>query len=93
MMTDPIAACLDEPTRQLTKPLTHDFDGIGQTSTHYIDLATSEGPAAPPRRGFLGRLGVTTRFELASVPFLLGIKKPAEGFRNLGRGTEELLAS
>jgi hypothetical protein len=24
------------------------------------------------------------------LPFLLGIKKPAEGFRNLGRGTEEV---
>jgi hypothetical protein len=85
LMTDPVAACLDEPIRQLAKPLTHDFDGIGETSTHYIDLATSEAPPAPPQRGFFGRMGRTAAFELSTLPFLLGIKKPAEGFRNLDR--------
>jgi hypothetical protein len=83
LMTDPGAACLDEPIRQLAKPLTHDFDGIGETSTHYIDLATSEAPPAPPQRGFFGRMGKTAAFELSTLPFLLGIKKPAAGFRNL----------
>ncbi|WP_445159737.1 DUF2652 domain-containing protein [Mycobacterium sp. Dal123C01] len=92
LMTDPIAACLDVPIRELSRPLTHDFDGIGETSTHYIDLATSQAPPAPPRRGFFGRLGTTTKFELSTVPFLLGFKKPAEGFRNLGRGAEEIPA-
>jgi ABC-type transporter Mla MlaB component len=86
LMTDRVAACLDEPIRQLTKPLTHDFDGIGETSTHYIDLATSEAPPEPPQRGFFGRLGKTATFELSTLPFLLGIKKPTEGFRNLDRG-------
>jgi Protein of unknown function (DUF2652) len=92
LMTDPVAACLDESMRGLCKPLVHDFEGIGETSTHYIDLATSEVPPAPPARGFLGRLGATTKFELTALPFLLGIKKPAEGFRNLDRGTEEISA-
>ena len=87
LMTDPVAACLDEPIRQLAKPLTHDFDGIGETSTHYIDLATSEAPPAPPQRGFFGRLGKTAAFELSTLPFLLGIKKPAAGFRNLDRSS------
>jgi hypothetical protein len=93
LMTDPVAACLDESVRQLSTPLTHDFDGIGETSTHYIDLATAQAPPAASDRGFLGRLGMTALFELSSLPFLLGIKKPADGFRNLGRGTDELLAS
>jgi hypothetical protein len=93
LMTDPVAACLDESTRLLAKPLTHDFDGIGETSTHYIDLATTEAPPAPLERGYFGRLGMTTKFELSSLPFLLGIKRPADGFRNLGRGTNELLPS
>ncbi|MCV7412670.1 hypothetical protein AWC05_18785 [Mycobacterium florentinum] len=92
LMTDAVAACLDESMRGLSMPLTHDFEGIGETSTHYIDLATSEAPPAPQQRGFFGRLGMTAMFELNSVPFLLGIKKPAEGFRNLGRGAEEIPA-
>jgi hypothetical protein len=31
-------------------------------------------------------------FEFDSVPCLLGIKKPAGGFRKLGRGAEEFAA-
>ena len=92
LMTDPVAACLDESMRGLCKPLLHDFEGIGETSTHYIDLATSEVPPAPPGRSIFGRLGATAKFEFSALPFLLGIKKPAEGFRNLDRSTEELSA-
>jgi ABC-type transporter Mla MlaB component len=92
LMTDPVAACLNESMRGLSMPLTHDFEGIGETSTHYIDLAASEAPPAPPPRGLFGRLGRTAKFEMNSVPFLLGLKKPAEGFRNLGRGAEEIPA-
>jgi Protein of unknown function (DUF2652) len=92
LMTDPVAACLDESMRELCKPLMHDFEGIGHTSTYYIDLATSEVPPTAPGRGFFGRVGRTAKFELSTLPFLLGIRKPAEGFRNLGRGTEEISA-
>jgi hypothetical protein len=91
LMTDPVAACLDESTRCLCKPLIHNFEGIGDTSTHYIDLATSEVPSPPlPERRFLRRLGATAKLELGTVPFLLGIKKPAEGFRNLDRGAADI---
>src|ERR1700751_1524986 len=55
LMTDPVAACLDESMRELCKPLMHDFEGIGHTSTYYIDLATSEVPPTAPGRGFFGR--------------------------------------
>ncbi|MGE2816139.1 DUF2652 domain-containing protein [Mycobacterium heidelbergense] len=93
LMTDPVAECLDESTRGMCKPLIHDFAGIGNTSTHYIDLARSEVTPTVPERGFFGRLGKTTKFELRTLPFLLGLKKPADGFRNLGRrGAEEIPA-
>ena len=89
LMTDPVAQCLDESMRQLCKPLTHDFEGIGQTSTHYIDLATSEVPTTMPEPSTFGRLGVKLKVEFSSLPFMLRIKKPAAGFRNLGRGPNE----
>src|SRR6201993_1146791 len=92
LMTDPVAACLDESMRELCRPLVHHFEGIGETSTHYIDLATSAAPPTVPEPNFLGRLGATAKFELSSLPFKLGMKKPAEGFRNLGRGAEEIPA-
>jgi Protein of unknown function (DUF2652) len=95
LMTDPVAACLDDPVRGLCKPLVHDFEGIGETSTHYIDLASAEVPAAPAvpaGRSVFGRFGATAKLELSTLPFLLGLKKPAEGFRNLDRGTEDIPA-
>jgi Protein of unknown function (DUF2652) len=90
LMTDPVAQCLDEPMRQLSKPLIHDFEGIGETSTHYIDLATSEAPPVVPERSSLGRVWAKLKLQMRSLPFLLGIKEPAEGFRNLGRGAEQI---
>jgi hypothetical protein len=92
LMTEAVMESLDDSTRRLCMPLIHDFEGIGQTSTHYIDLSKSEVPPAPSRRGRFGRMGMTAKFELRTLPFLLGIKKPAEGFRNLGRGVEEVPA-
>jgi hypothetical protein len=59
---------------------------MGRTSTHYIDLATSEVPATVPERSASGKLGAKLKFELCSLPLVLGFKKPAAGFRNLGRG-------
>jgi Protein of unknown function (DUF2652) len=89
LMTDPVAACLDESVRQFCKPLIHDFEGIGQTSTHYIDLATSEVAPTVPDRGFPGRLSAKLKFELSALPFVLGFKEPGAGFRSLGRGTAD----
>src|ERR1700752_1644395 len=88
LMTDPVVACLDESMRPQCKPLIHHFEGIGETSTHYIDLGTPEAPPAVPEPSFLGRLGATAKFGLGSLPFTLGFKKPAEGFRHLDRGVE-----
>jgi hypothetical protein len=85
LMTEPVARCLDESVRRLLKALTHEFDGIGQTCTHYIDLATSQLSPTVPERSFAGRLGVKVQFELSSLPFILGVKKSCRGFHNLDR--------
>ncbi|MCV7436585.1 DUF2652 domain-containing protein [Mycobacterium seoulense] len=92
LMTDPVAACLDEPVRSQCKTLIHTFDDIGETSTHYIDLATSQVSLPAAESKFFRRLGATMKLELNSLPFVLGFKEPAEGFRNLGRGAEEIPA-
>ncbi|MGH3562629.1 MAG: DUF2652 domain-containing protein, partial [Mycobacterium sp.] len=87
LMTDVVAQRLDEPFRQLCKPLIHDFEGIGQTSTHYIDLATSDVAPTVPERTTSGRLAAKLKAELMALPFILGVKEACAGFRNLGRGT------
>ncbi|ORV54752.1 hypothetical protein AWC03_17835 [Mycobacterium europaeum] len=92
LMTDPVAACLDESVRSQCTPLTHVFDDIGETSTHYLDLATAQVALAPVQSTFLRRFGATMKLELTSLPFVLGFKEPAAGFRNLGRGPGEIPA-
>jgi hypothetical protein len=86
LMTDPVVERLEEPWRGRCMPLTHTFEGIGETSTHYIDLARVHGPDQPPRRSLLRRLAATARLEAGSLPYRLGGREPARGFRNLGRG-------
>jgi hypothetical protein len=89
LMTDPVAECLDQAVRQLSKPLTHHFEGIGSTSTHYIDLATSGELPREPARGLGTRLGAKLKFESGALPYVLGIKKACAGFRNLGHGRKD----
>lgn len=88
-MTDVVAQCLDESVRKLATPLTHDFEGIGETSTHYIDLTTSDMPPAVPDHSFFGLLWADVKFEWHALPYLLGFKKACAGFRSLGRGATE----
>ena len=85
-MTDPVAACLDDSMRQTCQAATHDFEGIGETSTHYIDLATSRGATGGAgARLFRPADARSSKFELGGMPYVLGLKKPADGFRSLGR--------
>jgi hypothetical protein len=90
LMTEPVAQCLDESVRELCKPLIHDFEGIGQTSTHYIDLAGSEVAPTVSEPGSSGRLAAKLKIEMSSLPYVLGIKKACAGFRHLGRATNEV---
>jgi hypothetical protein len=89
LMTDEVAECLDDSVRQVCKPLIHHFEGIGQTSTHYIDLAASVVAPTVPERSFSGRLGAKLKFESSALPYVLGLKKACAGFRHLGRGTNQ----
>ena len=82
LMTDAVAERLDEPVRAVCTPLVHDFEGLGQTSTYYLDLANS---AVQPPADAMG-LGSRLKFRLNALPFVFGAKEPCAGFRSLGRG-------
>lgn len=82
LMTDAIAQCLDEPIRRICTPLVHDFEGLGETPTYYLDLANS---AVQPPAVAMG-LGDRLKFRLSALPFVFGAKEPCAGFRGLGRG-------
>lgn len=86
LMTDAVAQCLDEPVRRTCLPLLHDFEGLGETSTYYLDLANSALPPPAAAMGWAGRM----KFRWNALPFMVGAKEPCAGFRSLGRGAPEL---
>ncbi|MEO8815435.1 MAG: DUF2652 domain-containing protein [Mycobacterium sp.] len=89
LMTDVVAQRLDDPLLQLCIPLMHDFEGLGPTSTRYLDLAGSGVPPTVPMGTAPRRLAAKLKLELSALPFRLGIKEAGANFRNLGRvGTE-----
>lgn len=83
LMTSEIHQGLEEDVRKFARPLTHDFEGIGPTETHYIDIneIAAELPA-PLQPNWARRLWSKLSLEAGSVPYLLGIKKACDGFRN-----------
>jgi class 3 adenylate cyclase len=84
LMTSVVHEKLDPELRPFVRGLEHDFEGIGRTVTHYIDLnelaAASPGALAPslPRK-----LWRKLTMELRSLPYLLGLKEPCQDFRNV----------
>ncbi|MEB3067828.1 DUF2652 domain-containing protein [[Mycobacterium] vasticus] len=85
LMTDVVAQRLDEPVRAACTALVHDFEGLGQTPTYYLDLAKS---AVEPPADAMG-LADKLRFRWNALPFVVGAKQPGAGFRSLGRGAAE----
>lgn len=84
LTTDDGLEGLDADFRKLATPLDHDFEGIGPTRTHYVDLgAVPEPPVEVPRPSPVGKLWAKVRFEARALPYLLGIKASCEGFKNL----------
>ncbi|WP_224369894.1 DUF2652 domain-containing protein [Hyalangium versicolor] len=84
LMTDPVQQRLDPELLRFTHTLEHEFEGMGRTATHYIDLnaIAAEMPAALAPN-VLRQLWGKLKLEFRSLPFVLGIKEPCENFRNV----------
>ena len=84
LMTDTVHEQLGPELRRFTRGLEHEFEGMGRTATHYIDLneVATELPAALapslPRK-----LWSKLKMELRSLKYLLGLKEPCQSFRNV----------
>ncbi|ATB27513.1 DUF2652 domain-containing protein [Melittangium boletus] len=84
LMTQAVHEKLDPELRRLSRGIEHDFEGLGRTATHYVDLnelvAASPESVAPslPRK-----LWNKVALELRSLPYLLGFKEPCQNFRNV----------
>jgi class 3 adenylate cyclase len=84
LMTQAAFEKLDPALRPLARGLEHDFEGIGRTVTHYMEL--NQLPASRPeaQAPSLGRkLWRKLAMEARSLPYLLGLKEPCQNFRNV----------
>jgi len=94
LMTDPVFTHLGDDVRGFAKPLTEDLEGVGATSTHYIDLDSISELALPELRpSFWARFRGWLAMTLRTIPYILGFRKPCGGFKNLEVATSGLLAA
>ncbi|NTX35952.1 DUF2652 domain-containing protein [Myxococcus sp. CA051A] len=84
LMTDSVHQQLQPELRQLTRGLEHEFEGLGRTATHYLDLNESAqelpaaiGPSLPRR--WWHKLTQEAR----SLKYVLGFQQACQNFRNV----------
>jgi hypothetical protein len=83
LMTSAVFEGLSPELKPFARALEHDFEGLGRTVTHYVELdalAAASPTAAPslPRK-----LWNKLTMELRSLPYLLGFKEPCQDFKNV----------
>ncbi|HJZ83221.1 MAG TPA: DUF2652 domain-containing protein [Pyrinomonadaceae bacterium] len=84
LMTEPVLSRLDDSTRSLAAPLQMELEGLGQADAFFVDLEQYAGdvPAQPPG-SFPVRFWLTMKIGVRSIPFVIGLRKPLTGFRNI----------
>lgn len=85
LMSEPVHAHLDAPLRAHTKPIEHDLEGLGASRQFWLDLADVAVPLPePPRPSFGRKLLAWLKMNWRSLPYVIGLKKACDGFRNAG---------
>jgi class 3 adenylate cyclase len=88
LMSEPIYERATDHLRSFGKQATEDLEGLGEVTTYYVDLAemTQAAPSArPPSR--LRRIVAWLKLAIRSTPYLLGLRKACDGFRNVSHET------
>ena len=85
LMTHDATQALGEPTRARSQALHHTSRAIGPRASSYIDLDTDESTPPAPARSLMGWLWAILKFEIRTLPLLVGIKTACAGFANLSR--------
>lgn len=76
-MTDSLLSALPAHHGHPVQHLDEDLEGIGATTTHYVDAAAfADVPAPAPRLPLVTRYWHKLQMEFASLPYFVGIKKP-----------------
>lgn len=83
LVSEPALVGFEDALRSRAQLLEHDFEGLGRTPTHDLDLSHLPPPEDPLQRSlaarWLDRLVLTWK----SLPYWLGVKSPCATFRNV----------
>lgn len=83
LMTNSLADALPPDVRAQGRPLEEDLEGLGRVPLTYLDLQQlAPAPAEQPEPSFVRRWASHVVRNARSVPYLLNLKKPCDGFRN-----------
>jgi hypothetical protein len=81
LTTDAGLSGFSEELRALAQPLEHNFEGVGPTQTHYIDLAAlPPPPVTSPSKSWSRKLWNKLLLETRTLPYLVGLKTPCDRF-------------
>ncbi len=84
LMSESVFRSSDERVRQHAHRLELELEGFGKAQGYFVDLQEISAVIAPTLRvTWLGRLRERMGVILRGLPYMLGIKKPCAGFRNI----------
>ena len=84
LMSEAVYEQLAEPLKSLATPQKEHLEGLGEVDTRYVDLTAVEVGTIAVRPSRLRAWQSWLKTTWRSLPYFLGLKKPCEGFKNLG---------
>lgn len=84
LMTDAVLGGVSDAVRQSAQSIEEDYEGVGVTRVHYVDL-DAIAPATPRtlERSFVRAWWERIKTNWRALPYMLGMKKPCDAFRNM----------
>ena len=84
LMTRPLFDLMQGSVRERAAALKLEIEELGPTEAYYVDLTLDAGAPAPPLKlPFLKRLARHLGLVSRAAPYLVGVKQPCAGFRNI----------
>jgi hypothetical protein len=91
LMTGPALDGTSPSLREQAREIEEDLEGVGKAPLYYVDLSAAPSPPPAPRASALVRLFRHIMMNVRSVPYIVGIRKACDAFRNMDEalGREE----
>jgi class 3 adenylate cyclase len=84
LMSESIYERTTDHLRSFGKQATEDLEGLGEVTTYYVDLQEfALGAPASRAPSRVRRIAAWLKLAIRSTPYLLGLRKACDGFRNV----------